>query len=168
MWNERQQNLNRPGLSRSAVSRQARGFTLPEALLAIVVISVGLTGLLLAFSTVARNSADPVVRKQMLAIAQALMEEISLKPYAAAANSAAAGCARDTFIDVADFNGYSSTGICTVDGVAIAQLVSFNVSTTVAAGTLFGVSAAKAINVTVSHAGETITLTGWRTDYASP
>ena len=148
--------------------RRVRGFTLPEALLAIVVISVGLTGLLLAFSTVARSSADPVVRKQMLAIAQALMEEITLKPYAAAANSAPSGCARDTYNDVADFNGYSSTGICTVDGVAIAQLATYNVSTTVANGTLFGVSAAKTISVTVSHAGETIALTGWRTDYASP
>lgn len=173
MWNERDHDIrrfngSRRSLSRSAAPRQARGFTLPEALLAIVVISVGLAGLLLAFSTVARSSADPVVRKQMLAVAQTLMEEISLKPYAAAANSAPAGCARDTFNDVADFNGYSSTGICTVDGVAIAQLASYNVTATVAAGTLFGVGAAKTINVTVSHAGETITLTGWRTDYASP
>lgn len=161
MWNEHH-NRHRSG------RRRLRGFTLPEALLAIVVISVGLTGLLLAFSTVARSSADPVVRKQMLAAAQELMEEISLKPYAAAANSAPSGCARDTFNDVADFNGYSSSGICTVDGVAIAQLASYNVSATVASGTLFGVSAAKTISVTVSHAGETITLTGWRTDYASP
>ena len=167
MWNEHH-DRHRSRIGRHRACGKTRGFTLPEALLAIVVISVGLTGLLLAFSTVARSSADPVVRKQMLAIAQALMEEITLKPYAAAANSAPGGCARDTYNDVADFNGYSSTGICTVDGVAIAQLATYNVSTTVASGTLFGVTAAKTISVTVSHGGETITLTGWRTDYASP
>ena len=70
--------------------RRHRGFTLPEALLAIVVIGVGLTGVLAAFGSVTRNSADPVVHKQMIAVAQELMEEIQLKPFAVAANAAAA------------------------------------------------------------------------------
>jgi len=145
-----------------------RGFTLPEALLAIIVIGVGLAGVLLAFSTVARHGADPVLRKQMAAIAQELVEEIQLKPYAAAANSAPSGCARDTFNDVRDYNGYSSTGFCTVDGVAIPALANFNVAATVASATLGGVGAALKVTVTVQHAGETLRLVGWRTDYASP
>ena len=36
-----------------------------------------------------------------------------------AAHVAPAGCARDTFNDVRDYDGYSSSGVCTVDGVAI-------------------------------------------------
>ncbi len=147
---------------------QARGFTLPEALLAIVVIGVGLSGVLLAFSTVSRNNADPVVRKQMMAIAQELLEEIQLKPYSIAANSAAAGCARDTFNDVRDYDGYSSTGFCTVDGVAISALAKFNVASGVATGTLGGVGAALKITITVQNSGDTLQLVGWRTDYASP
>ena len=148
--------------------RPARGFTLPEALLAVVVLGVGLSGVMLAFGSVARHSADPVLRKQMLAAAQELMEEISLKPYATAANAAPAGCARDTYNDIADYHGYSSTGVCTVDGVAIAKLAGFSVGVSVAAGTLAGVAAARVITVTVSNAGETLQLVGWRTDYASP
>ena len=145
-----------------------RGFTLVEAILAIVVLAVGLTGVLLAFRTVARSSADPVIQRQMMAVAQELLEEISLKPYAAAANSAPAGCARDTYNDIADYNGYASTGICTVDGVVIAQLASFNVSISVASGTLGGVSAARRIVITVSGSGQqSLQLVGWRTDYAS-
>ncbi len=148
--------------------RRQRGFTLPEALLAIVVIGVGLAGVMLAFASVAKHSGDPVVRQQMLAIAEALMTKIQLKPYAAAANAAPAGCARDTFNDVADYHGHSSTGICSVDGVAIAALASYNVSASVVAGTLGGVAAALRITVTASHAGESLQLVSWRSDYASP
>ena len=147
--------------------RPARGFTLPEALLAIVVLGVGLTGVLLAFGAASRHSADPVLRKQMMGIAQELLEEIALKPYAAAANSAPAGCARDTYNDIADYHGYSSVGICTVDGVVIPALASFSVSASVVAGSLSGVSAAKQITVTVSQGGESLTIKTWRTDYAS-
>ena len=148
--------------------RPARGFTLPEALLAVVVLGVGLSGVMLAFGSVARHSADPVLRKQMMGIAQELLEEITLKPFAAAANSAPAGCARDTYNDIADYHGYSSIGVCTVDGVVIPALASFNLSASVVAGTLVGVSAARQISVTVSHDGESLTIKGWRTDYASP
>ena len=153
--------------ARSAARRPARGFTLPEAVLAIVVLAVGLTGVLLAFGAVARHSADPVLRKQMMGIAQELLEEIALKPYAAAANSAPAGCARDTYNDIADYHGYSSVGICTVDGVVIPALAAFSVSASVVAGTLAGVSAAKQITITVSQGGESLTIKSWRTDYAS-
>lgn len=147
--------------------RRSRGFTLPEALLAIVVIGVGLTGVLAAFGSVTRNSADPVVHKQMVAVAQELMEEIQLKPFAVAAHTAPAGCARDTYNDVRDYNGYSRTGICTVDGVAIPALAGLQVSTSVATGTLSGVASALKITVTVQHSGQTLRLVGWRTDYGS-
>ena len=153
--------------ARRARARPACGFTLPEALLAIVVLGVGLTGVLQAFGAVARHSADPVLRKQMMGIAQELLEEIALKPYAAAANSAPAGCARDTYNDIADYHGYSSVGFCTVDGVVIPALASFSVSASVVAGTLSGISAAKQIAVTVSQGGESLTIKTWRTDYAS-
>jgi len=147
--------------------RRRRGFTLPEALLAIVVIGVGLTGVLAAFRSVTRNSADPVLHKQMVAVAQELMEEIQLKPYAVAAHVAPTGCARDTFNDVRDYDGYSSSGVCTVDGVAIPALAGLQVRASVATATLGGVAAALKITVTVQQGSQTLTLVGWRTDYAS-
>lgn len=145
-----------------------RGFTLPEALLAIVVLGVGLAGVLLAFSTTMRSGADPMLRQQMLAIAEGLLEEIQLKPYAVAANAAPAGCARDTFNDVADYNGYTSTGLCTVDGVAIPALANYRLSVSVQAATLGGVASARRISVTASLGNDAVQLVGWRTDYASP
>lgn len=154
--------------ARPALRQPATGFTLPEALLAIVVLGVGLAGVMLAFSTVARHSADPVLRKQMMGIAQELLEEISLKPYAAAANSAPAGCARDTYNDIADYHGYVSSGFCSVDGVVIPALASFSISASVVTGNLAGVGAAKQITVSVSQGGESLSIKTWRTDYASP
>jgi MSHA pilin protein MshD len=152
---------------RNTLRRRSHGFTLPEALLAIVVIGVGLTGVLAAFGSVTRNSADPVVHKQMVAVAQELMEEILLKPFAVAAHTAPAGCARDTYNDVRDYNGYSRTGICTVDGVAIPALAGLQVSTSVATGTLGGLAGALKITINVQHSGQTLQLVGWRTDYGS-
>lgn len=145
-----------------------RGFTLPEALLAIVVLGVGLTGVLLAFNTTMRRGADPMLQLQMLAIAEGLMEEIQLKPFAAAANAAPAGCARDTFNDVADYNGHASTGICSIDGVAIPALAAYRVSVSVQPASLAGVAGALRITVTTTQGGESLQLVGWRTDYAGP
>ena len=145
-----------------------RGFTLIEMVLAIVVLGVGLAGVLTAFSTVARGSADPVVAQQMLAIAEEMLEEIELKPYAVAANAAPAACARNTFNDVLDYDGYTAAGgVCTIDGVAIASLATYAVQVRVQAGTLAGVGAARRIDVTVTHGSDSLTLTGWRSDFAS-
>jgi len=145
-----------------------RGFTLIEMIIAIVVLGIGLTGVLIAFSTVARGSADPMIAQQMLAVAEEMLEEIQLKPYAAAANTAPAVCARDTYNDVRDYNGYTTNGqICSIDGTPIASLAGYSVQVQVQPAALAGVAAALRIDVTVTRGTDTLTLTGWRTDYAS-
>jgi MSHA pilin protein MshD len=137
-----------------------------EAVVAIVVLGVALTGILIAVRSSVQGSADPLVQRQMLAIAQQYMEEVQLKPYAVAANSAPAGCARDTYNDVRDYSSYGPTTVCAVDGTAITALSGYTVAVTVAAGTLSSVAALK-ITVTVARGGSSLVLTGWRTDYAS-
>ena len=155
-------------MSNRPTHKHQRGFTLIEMVLAIVVLGVGLAGVLIAFSTVARGSADPVVAQQMLAIAEEMMEEIQLKPYAVAANAAPAACARNTWNDVLDYNGYATSGqVCTIDGAPIPSLPGYSVQVTVVAATLAGVGAARRINVTVTRGTNSFTLTGWRTDFAS-
>ena len=47
--------------------RQA-GLTLVELIVFIVIVSVGLAGILVTYDTVVRHSADPLVRKQALAV----------------------------------------------------------------------------------------------------
>jgi MSHA pilin protein MshD len=151
----------------SRLRRRARGMTLMELILAIVVIGIGLTGVLVAFNQAVFHSADPMVRKQMLAIAEEMMEEVSLKSFAAQPGIPVAGCGRTTHDDVADYNGYASAGICDIDGNAIAALASYNLAVAVVAGALPNGVAALRVTVTVTHGIETLTLVGYRTGWAS-
>jgi MSHA pilin protein MshD len=145
-----------------------RGFTLIEMIVAIIVVSVGIVGVLLAFSIATRGSADPLIHKQMLAVAEEMLDEIELRPYTPASNSAAGGCSRLTFNDLGDYDGYATSGqICTIDGTPIPSLAGLSVSVSVRVATLSGVAAAKRITVTVSRGDVSVTLVGWRTDYAS-
>ncbi|HSM21229.1 MAG TPA: prepilin-type N-terminal cleavage/methylation domain-containing protein, partial [Rubrivivax sp.] len=144
---------------RQCRQRRQRGFTLMEAVVAIVVVGVALAGVLLAVRESVRGSADPVVQRQLLAVAQQFMEEVQLKPWAAVDNDAPAGCARDTYNDLMDYHGYSSSGVCAVDGTAIPLLNGYAVTVSVAAGTLGGVAAARKITVTVTRGTQSLTLT---------
>jgi MSHA pilin protein MshD len=123
---------------------------------------------LIAFSTVSKGSADPIVMQQMLAIAEEMLEEIKLKPYAATPNAAPAACARDTYNDVLDYNGYTTSGqVCSIDGTPIPSLAGHSVQVQVQTTTLAGVGAARRIDVTVTRGATSLTLSGWRTDFAS-
>lgn len=142
--------------------------TLIEALLAIVIVSVGLAGVLIALSTATRGSADPVVAQQMLAIAEEMLEEMQPKPYAAADNAVAAACARDTYNDLLDYDGYATQGqICTIDGTPIAALAGYSVQVRIVPAVLPGVATVRQIDVTVTRGTHSLSLRGWRTDFAS-
>jgi MSHA pilin protein MshD len=149
---------------KSTDARQ-QGFTLIEMVIAIVVLGVGLAGLLLAFSTVSRHNADPLINKQMFAVAQEIMEEIALKPYTAVANTAPASCARDTYNDISDYDGYSASQICDMEGTPIANLAAYSLDVSVAVSALDGIAEAKKITVTVGHATGNVSLVSWRTNY---
>jgi len=64
---------------RSAPSPGApqKGFTLIETIVFLLVVGIGVVGLLSAIGVAVRHSADPLPQKQALAIAEALMEEIT-------------------------------------------------------------------------------------------
>ena len=55
--------------------------SLVELILFIIIVGIAVAGLLLVFSVTTRASADPLIQKQMLAIAEALMEEVQAKPF---------------------------------------------------------------------------------------
>jgi len=152
-----------------SIDRRA-GMTLIELVMAIVIISVGLAGVMAAFSTVVRGSADPLIRKQMLTIAEEMMEEIALKPFAITAPLPPAGCARNTHNDVFDYNGYNQPNICDIDGTPIPALVGYSVRVDVVnnAAVLPPITAANAwrITVRVSRGVQSVQLVGWRTWYS--
>lgn len=58
-----------------------RGISLIELIIFIVVVSVALAGILRVMNVTGKSSADPLIYKQSLAIAQALLEEVELMPF---------------------------------------------------------------------------------------
>lgn len=65
-------------MRRSALQR---GISLVELIMFIVIVSVALAGILLVMDTVTKGSADPLIHKQSLAIAESLLEEVELMPF---------------------------------------------------------------------------------------
>lgn len=152
-------------------SKRMAGVTLVELIIAIVIVSAALGGLVAAFTRANVASADPVVTQQMLAIGESMMEEVLLKPFDNTPNEVAAPT-RAQFNDVRDYDagddaapGYASTGIRDIDGEPIAGLASYNVSVRVNNVALGGVAAGDAlrVTVTVTHGARQLALTGWRT-----
>ncbi|MES2257591.1 MAG: prepilin-type N-terminal cleavage/methylation domain-containing protein [Pseudomonadota bacterium] len=80
-----------------SIERRQRGLTLVELIMFMVIIGVAVVGVLQVLSLSARNSADPLRRKQALAIAEGLMEEVRL--------------AKFTFCDPIDPNVETATSV---------------------------------------------------------
>jgi MSHA pilin protein MshD len=58
-----------------------RGLSLVELIVFIVVVSAAVAGVLAAFATTSRGSADPMIQKQALSVAEAVLEEVLLMPF---------------------------------------------------------------------------------------
>ena len=58
-----------------------RGVSRVELIMFIVIVSVALAGILLVMNVITKNSADHLVHKQALAIAESLLEEVELMPF---------------------------------------------------------------------------------------
>jgi MSHA pilin protein MshD len=62
------------------MSTKSRGVTLVELIVFMVLVGIAMAGLFAAFNTMTAASANPQVRKQVLAIAESLMDEVALMP----------------------------------------------------------------------------------------
>jgi len=118
-------------------SRLQRGVTLIELIISIVIISVALSGILVVMNLTVSHSADPIIYHQSLAVAEACLEDILLKPYA----------------ELTDCNTLSlPTG--------------YSVSSVIASPADFSSVMAKKITVTVTAPADThLDLIGYRVDY---
>lgn len=146
-------------------SRRQAGFTLIELVFFIVVVSLGMAGILMVIDVSTRSGADPMVRKQAMALADSLMEEILLKDYADP-DGVGGESTRATFDDVNDFNGLNET-ISAAGPVFTGMpplLYGYQVQVAVAPAALGGVAAWR-VSVTVSRGNESITMVGYRANY---
>jgi MSHA pilin protein MshD len=57
------------------------GFTFVELIMFVVIVSIGVAGILSVFYVTTQKSADPAARKQLIAIAEAMLEEVELMPF---------------------------------------------------------------------------------------
>lgn len=64
-----------------AEPRRQRGLSLIELVIAVMIISVSVAGVLMLFGSSVRHSADPMVRKQAVAIAEAMLNEVLAQAY---------------------------------------------------------------------------------------
>ena len=139
-----------------------RGATLIELIMFIMIIGIALSGVLLAMDQITSHSADSMARKQALAIAKSLLEEVESMPYtycdpddanatsATTATVGGAGCAvtvealgpeagetryaAPKFDNVNDYHGFSMSGsIRDISNAAITGLDEYAASVVVAA-----------------------------------
>ncbi len=154
-------------------SRQ-RGATLVELVISIVVIGVAVAGVVTVFSQNVGHSADPMLQEQAVAIAEAYMEEITLKPFSDPDTGNVCTdfeANRADFDDVCDYNGLTDTGAHDQGGgPPVTGLEQYNVTVAVAGDALNGITAANAlrVDVRVTHASiplVDVRLSGYRTNY---
>lgn len=147
--------------------RLSRGFTLIELVIFIVIVGCGLAGILSVMHSVARSSADPGVRKQSMAAAESLLEEILLREYSNPADGYT-GPVRSEFDDVTDYAGYeTAAGLVDASGLPITGLAAYNFApptTVVASSDLAGVAAVK-VTVSVTGPEGAVRISGYRSRY---
>ncbi len=151
-----------------------RGASLIELIMFIVIVSVALAGILLVMNQTTRGSADPLVRKQALAAAYSLLEEVELQdflPASGAVGTPVTQANRATVYHlVGDYNNFNqNAGIHSLAGVApITGLEGYTAGVTVTAAALGDIPAASAVQIDVTVTapnGEAITATGYRAAY---
>lgn len=148
------------------MQQHQQGLSLIELLIFIIVVSVGVVGILSVFNLTVKTSADPVVRKQAITVAEAMLDEVLAKDFTAGGYS---GTDRAQFDDVSDYAGYTQSGIKAIDGSAISGLESYSVTVTVDATTAtigaVGAPNTKSVTVSVTGGGNAVTLIGYRMNY---
>lgn len=170
---ERRENSSRPATStrRTALFMQS-GAGLIELVIFIVVVSLALVGVLLVMNQTTGHSADALLRKQALTVAEALLEEIEQQPFSGAFSGPNTQANRPLFDNVFNYHGFATSGVFPANGAltGVPGLNNYNVAATVvllsaAWGSIPAASAAQ-ITVTVTDpAGQVASVTGFRTNY---
>jgi MSHA pilin protein MshD len=166
-------------------TERQRGLSLVELVMAIVVVSVGVVGLLGALNLSAGRSADPMIERQAQLLAEAYLEEILLKKFVDPEDDrvcpAPEAGGRSAWDNVCDYHGLADSPPRDQLGNALAALAGYTVAVTVtpnagsagavALGPLtndYGAGYIRVLRVDVAvtgPAGTGLVLTGYRTHY---
>ena len=142
-----------------SVHKRLSGVTLIELVISIVIISIALVGILSVMTLTTSHSADPMIRHQAIAIAQAYMEEIQLRSFCDP-DTGSCGCtgvyeaSRDLYDNICDFNDPSlPNNVRDQDNTVISELSGYTVNVSVVPTALEGIAASDALklDVQVSH-----------------
>ncbi|KAB7622632.1 prepilin-type N-terminal cleavage/methylation domain-containing protein [Alkalilimnicola sp. S0819] len=135
----------------SICPERARGATLIELIVSIVIISVALTGVLLAINRATRLSVQPMVQAQAVAVAESYLDEILMRAWrdpddpsdGCASPGAEAGETRDSFDDITDYHGLEIDGrVRNQFGELIQELAAYRVSISISCADLGDITAA--------------------------
>ena len=166
-------SFNRYSMSSRSANVRQRGFTIIELIIFIVVVGAGLAGILQVIQTTVARSADPVVAKQALALADSILGEVIQKgfdktvvsPLTGVATCSGTGTTRETFDCVDDYKGKTKAlftdwpAALSAYDVAIAVGTAANIGGTIT-------TPAKKVTVTVSRGSDfSVTLVGYRANY---
>jgi len=145
---------------------RARGVTLVELIVSIVVIGVALAGVMVVIVRNTSASADPLIWHQAVIVGEAYLEEILTKNFTADGVEAS----RDLYDDVMDYNGLTDSPPRDQNGTAIAALAGYSVNVQVATAALNDITLASGnavrAQVTVTMpTGGSVVVSGYRTNY---
>jgi len=135
-----------------------------------VIIGISVSGVLVIMNQTTRSSADPVIQRQAIAIAESYMEEILLHPFLdpdTASVCPAKEPSRSLYDNVCDYHGLSDSGATDQTGTPISGLggyaVSVSVDTSATLGSLSGSTQILRIDVSVQPPfGSAIALSAYR------
>lgn len=155
-------------MSLRARARTQRGVTLVELLLSIVIVAIAASTILGLLAATTGGSADPMLRHQAAAIAEAYLEEILLKSFDDPDGADGEG-ARSAFDDLDDYDGLSDAGARDQFGNAIAGLGAYTVDVTVSPSAALGPVPAGdtlRVDVVVSRGSDlSLVLSGYRSRF---
>ena len=156
---------------RSVVSANSRGVTLIELVISIVVLSVVAVGVFSAIGVLVGRSADPMIRHQSIAIAEAYIEEIQSMEFAlpGACPAVPGGGGRADFNAICHYDGLVDNGAVDLNGNPIGNLSDYTVVVTITGSSgLGGLAAANAARIDVAVTGPTnepVLMTAYRSNY---
>jgi len=148
--------------------RRQAGTTLIELVMAIVIVSIAVSAVLMALSMNVGYSADPMIRHQAIAIAEAYLEEISLKAFDDP-DGVDGEANRTLYDDVNDYNGLVDVGARDQFNAALAGLDDYTVTVAVTASSALPSIASTdlfLISVTITHAADiNFTVSAYRANF---